>query len=131
VINNAGKGEPRKIEERSGHEQECCWHLFLAVRMVSNGSNDAEPARNHCNAPCLQRPFNEQIQHWDNTVTSSDKGDTVGSDEKERAIHKWVDATCTCMKKPNAKVKGRRAWHFRSDARVVGVPLNDLLGQRA
>jgi hypothetical protein len=29
----------------------------------------------------------------------------------------------------NAKVKGRRAWHFRSDAIAVGVPLNDLLGK--
>ena len=29
---------------------------------------------------------------------------------------------------PNAKVKGRRAWHVRSDARGVGVPLNEMLG---
>jgi len=31
--------------------------------------------------------------------------------------------------RPNAKVKGRRAWRFRSDARSVGVPLNNQLGR--
>jgi hypothetical protein len=42
-----------------------------------------------------------------------------------------IAATCfqsEYLERPNAKVKGRRAWHFRSDARAVGVPLNDLLG---